>query len=954
MGQFTSCYRKEHDKFFVAYSEQWQDTLRCELQNRGLLTLEAALAAGAWAKDREKKVLTNFFWDLLGEDPLPTPDRFPLKIKIPRRPRKVVVKLEFFLRDLGEPEWRLLDGTVAAPSKELRPYVQASLAGTTLSTMAATCVVGGSVDFANDSGLFFEVPDDTEVADEEEEEGSELSSAASGTRTGMQAIPLVTSAPSANPRKSSSQRSPSKRRPEVQISIYDKRGFQSWIRGNPLIGAAKWQLSPCLSAAGVQERQSVLLMRDGKLRGQLDIQCSVLHLQDAKATIAASAKHSLLMVTSALLQLLQAKGGITALLKARPEGVRVVSESEAHAELRRLKERICHEDLPIQPDDSGDEIWFGRLSDISRQFLDFVAQRAAPDADVPGLIVKWMLRLYEMTHGAFGGASQFRMLSEQRLRRFLASAQLNMEDPVPVDEKDGVDASWRQLAARCREGGNFSSALASVPEECQLGAGAFGSVWRARNQLTGTRYAVKNVVVPRRGIANMGQRESEVVDRLCTLPHRCIVELFHFCHFPEMRLYCFVMELCPGGNLKDRIWQERRRCHEDGGRAYQPHPQALHWIGEVLLGMEHLHGRMDMLVRDLKAENVVFGAADCAKITDFGLCRFGKSATGDWTFGTPPGSPGYIAPEVVRGQEYDQAADLYSFGVLSWVVLTGGLVSGAGDVAESLEPLPPCAKMAHNWDYSALGENCKLLRACVEEPQANAARPLPDDHTKALVKALTCEAAAERPCIDEIRRHPALRRLRLPRPSASAVEVDDWLSSSPASDTASEGGSFVGRLAADTSAPASSVAAPPAQPAAPVPAAPLPAPGAEPAPAPAAAGVPGASVSPVDEAAASQGPVSAEEPREAAADHKAAPHRTADFPQGEVRPPLPDAELREAAAPAAEAREAPPEAELRAAAELPEAPLRPPAAVARKCRTCWLAPATWDARFCEMCGEELL
>lgn len=77
--------------------------------------------------------------------------------------------------------------------------------------------------------------------------------------------------------------------------------------------------------------------------------------------------------------------------------------------------------------------------------------------------------------------------------------------------------------------------------------------------------------------------------------------------------------------------------------------EALYWIGEVLLGMEppgcerpgprvlrHLHG-MGMLVRDLKTDNVVLsedlgrGASGAvAKLTDFGLCKFGTEGTGDW------------------------------------------------------------------------------------------------------------------------------------------------------------------------------------------------------------------------------------------------------------------------------------------------------------------------------------
>ena len=97
----------------------------------------------------------------------------------------------------------------------------------------------------------------------------------------------------------------------------------------------------------------------------------------------------------------------------------------------------------------------------------------------------------------------------------------------------------------------------------------------------------------------------------------------------------------------------------------------------TVAGPRHLHG-MGMLVRDLKTDNVVLSedlgraSGAVAKLTDFGLCKFGTEGTGDWTFGAPPGTPAYIAPEVINGQNYGRAADLYSFGAVIWVILAGG------------------------------------------------------------------------------------------------------------------------------------------------------------------------------------------------------------------------------------------------------------------------------------------
>eukprot|EP00438_Fugacium_kawagutii_P011989 Skav206720 [mRNA] locus=scaffold967:151426:161350:- [translate_table: standard] len=162
---------------------------------------------------------------------------------------------------------------------------------------------------------------------------------------------------------------------------------------------------------------------------------------------------------------------------------------------------------------------------------------------------------------------------------------------------------------------------------------------------------------------------------------------------------------------------------------------------------------MGMLVRDLKPDNVVLSdegrlAKPLAKLTDFGLCRFGTEAIGgEWTFGAPPGTPAYIAPEVIRGQDYGKAADLYSFGAVIWVVLAGGIkVNGRTKVE------PPCAAMAHKWDYSALALNHQLIANCIARPSENGAKALPSKDAEDLVLSLIKEEAQQRPSLEELRR----------------------------------------------------------------------------------------------------------------------------------------------------------------------------------------------------------
>lgn len=95
-----------------------------------------------------------------------------------------------------------------------------------------------------------------------------------------------------------------------------------------------------------------------------------------------------------------------------------------------------------------------------------------------------------------------------------------------------------------------------------------------------------------------------------------------------------------------------RRLYGPG--RYQAPALAVAWIAQVFLGLEHMHRRMDTLLRDLKPDNVVLSASGVAKLTDFGFGRFGvEASSGTWSFGVPAGSPGYVAPEVILQRNYD-------------------------------------------------------------------------------------------------------------------------------------------------------------------------------------------------------------------------------------------------------------------------------------------------------------
>lgn len=300
-----------------------------------------------------------------------------------------------------------------------------------------------------------------------------------------------------------------------------------------------------------------------------------------------------------------------------------------------------------------------------------------------------------------------------------------------------------------------------------LGQGSYGVVWCAMDEGNDKLYAVKNICEAPTTTA-VSRREFEVSDRIRLTPHPCLVKLFAVQHFADAGLYVLVMEFCPGGNLLQRIRQTRNLLGR--GRYKAPGP-AVAWIAQVFLGLEHMHLRMDTLLRDLKPDNVVISDRGVAKLTDFGFGRFGvEGSSGTWSFGIPAGSPGYVAPEVILQRNYDHRADLYSLGVLTWVLLSGGLVN--------VEPPQPPTGQSRGNDFRVYAKDFRLLQRCLEDSPSNGALRLQRNQQDFVAKLIS-QRPQDRLSHRQIRAHPLIKSLaELPSLEAPSSLVEQWVEES--------------------------------------------------------------------------------------------------------------------------------------------------------------------------------
>ena len=92
---------------------------------------------------------------------------------------------------------------------------------------------------------------------------------------------------------------------------------------------------------------------------------------------------------------------------------------------------------------------------------------------------------------------------------------------------------------------------------------------------------------------------------------------------------------------------------------------------QVCLGLDAAH-QTGVIHRDVKPANILVGADDEVKIVDFGLAAVTREAENRLTrTGHLVGTPHYMAPELIRGEEADGRADLYSLGILMYEMLSG-------------------------------------------------------------------------------------------------------------------------------------------------------------------------------------------------------------------------------------------------------------------------------------------
>jgi serine/threonine protein kinase len=215
----------------------------------------------------------------------------------------------------------------------------------------------------------------------------------------------------------------------------------------------------------------------------------------------------------------------------------------------------------------------------------------------------------------------------------------------------------------------------------ELGSGASGAVWKAKDSRLRRTVAIK---IPRQDRLTGVERDRFLREgQACAQLRHPNIVVVHEVGDERGRVF-IVAEFIDGLNLRD--WMNQR----------QPNPrQAAELTAELAEALHHAHEH-GVIHRDLKPANVLVDSNGRPHVTDFGLAKWTTDTAVMTVEGNILGTPAYMPPEQARGEasQVDRRADVYGLGALLYEMLTGR-PPFEGDVAAIVhqvihdDPCPP-------------------------------------------------------------------------------------------------------------------------------------------------------------------------------------------------------------------------------------------------------------------------
>ncbi|XP_008835295.1 death-associated protein kinase 3 [Nannospalax galili] len=284
----------------------------------------------------------------------------------------------------------------------------------------------------------------------------------------------------------------------------------------------------------------------------------------------------------------------------------------------------------------------------------------------------------------------------------------------------------------------------------ELGSGQFAIVRKCRQKTTGREYAAKFIKKRRLSSSRRGVSREEIereVSILREIRHPNIITLHDV--FENKTDVVLILELVSGGELFDFL-AEKESLTED---------EATQFLKQILDGVHYLHSKR-IAHFDLKPENIMLldkhAASPRIKLIDFGIAH--KIEAGN-EFKNIFGTPEFVAPEIVNYEPLGLEADMWSIGVITYILLSGASPF-LGETKQ--ETLTNISAVNYDFDeeyFSSTSELAKdfIRRLLVKDPKRRMTIAQSLEHS--WIKAIRRRGARS----EDSGRRPERRRLKTTR-----------------------------------------------------------------------------------------------------------------------------------------------------------------------------------------------
>ncbi|XP_061002290.1 myosin light chain kinase family member 4 [Dama dama] len=334
-----------------------------------------------------------------------------------------------------------------------------------------------------------------------------------------------------------------------------------------------------------------------------------------------------------------------------------------------------------------------------------------------------------------------RALGEELSVKGSRSSSLTTDAPAPPAPFDHRIVTARQAAV---------NSFYTVSRTEILGGGRFGQVHKCEEKATGLKLAAK--IIKTRGVKDKDDVRNEI-SVMNQLDHVNLIQLYDA--FESKNDIVLVMEYVDGGELFDRIIDDNCSLTEF---------DTILFIRQICEGIRHMH-QMYILHLDLKPENILCVNRDTKqiKIIDFGLARRYKPREKlKVNFGTPE----FLAPEVVNYDFVSFPTDMWSVGVITYMLLSGLSPFLGDDDAETLNNILACRWDLEDQEFQDVSEEARefISKLLIKEKSWR----------------ISASEALKHPWLSDHKLHSRLRTQLWVRTLPCELAISAWIVSPPA------------------------------------------------------------------------------------------------------------------------------------------------------------------------------